>query len=360
SVALTTVVSPVWARANNSYLVDVASTSCGSVTITNHAIEAGLWLEVQVDFASGTDVSMFAEGTRTLTSLPAGTHIMKISVRDQGDHVHSHVRSVSVMPCNSSWPRLRVEGDQNGDRRADVLEIQAQTGDLYYYRMTATGLAGGIKAGTGWNKMVFMRQVDGFTGNDGGRYLIAVREDGTVWRYDNWGAGKFANGTQIGAGLTGYENYAITSLSFPPTWNSRALLATRSGQLHRFDLTRSRVGAPVAMDQGWQETVKLIPVRAFRRGGAGELMSITADGSLWRHAAQQDDTEPALQPPQQVGRGWGAMRTVTSPGSLDGDALDDLVARRSDGNLYKYLNQDGRWGAATKIGQNWNGIRLLA
>ncbi|WP_420176013.1 hypothetical protein [Luteococcus sp. OSA5] len=360
SLSFASVVSPTSARANNSYLVEVTSRACGSVTITNHAIEAGLWLEVQVDFATGTSVPLFTETTRTVGNLSAGTHTVKVSARSQGEYVHSRIASVSVAPCNGTWPRLPVEGDQNGDRRADVLGIQAQTGDLYYYRMTTAGLASGIKAGTGWNNMVFMRQVNGFTGSDAGKYLIAVRKDGTVWRYDNRGAGRFANGTQIGSGLTGYSNFAISSLSFPPAWNSRTLLATKDGQLYGCELTRQQLGAPVALGQGWQETVKLVPVKVFQRGGPGELMSITTDGSLWRHTAQQDDSAPALQTPVKIGRGWTAMQTVASPGSLDGDALDDLVARRSDGNLYKYLNQGGHWGPATKIGQNWQRIRLLA
>lgn len=333
--------------------VTVTASGCNTVKITNTTATT------QYLSFDGGDFAGAKRGVTTTLTLPGGEHSW-LAANDTAD-MPTASGQVSVKPCSGTKPRP-VDGDQNGDRRADVLGIQDKTGTLYYYRMGATGLADGVKAGTGWNNMVFMQQVNEIEGAGSPNVLIAVRNDGTVWRYDNRGYGRFANGRQIGSGLSGYDNFSITQTNNLLSFGGHALLARKGDNLYAFDLTatsvvRSTTSAEDLVTDGWGTTTKTIAVRDFDGDHFGDIVSIHSDGTMWADIMNPRSTGPVTR---QVGSGWGAMQTVTSPGSLNGDKYSDLVARRSDGNLYKYLNQGGRWGAATKIGQNWNGIRLLA
>ncbi|MFZ2259165.1 MAG: hypothetical protein WAV52_00210 [Luteococcus japonicus] len=328
--------------------VTVTSPTCGTIKISNSSST-----EMLVDFDSGNSEFVAPRSTVTLRGrsnqgMPGGGYSW-LSGASRADF-RAPAGHVTVKPCPGG-PRRPVDGDQNGDGKADVLGIQAKTGDLYYYRMTDRGLASGIKAGTGWKSMVFMQQVNEIEGGPSGNYLIAVRSDGTVWRYDNRGYGKFANGRQVGKGLKGHTNFAITATNDPFAFGEHSLLSTKGDELFFSPVSKDSVMDPMSLGAGWGATRKLMATRNFDGDNLGDLISIETDGSMFAQTAQGT---------RQVGSGWGAMQTVTSPGSLNGDKYSDLVARRSDGNLYKYLNQGGRWGAATKIGQNWNGIRLLA
>ncbi|MGO4957044.1 hypothetical protein ACTQ49_07200 [Luteococcus sp. Sow4_B9] len=329
----------------------VTSPSCGVLKVTNTTSSA--WITL-VD--SGDYVEVPAGTTRTLTGLPGGSYVW-LGAPATADYP-STSGSTLVKPCTGS-PSRPVDGDQNRDGKADVLGIQAGTGDLYYYRMTATTLATGIKAGTGWNSMVFMQQVNEIEGEGTGNYLLAVRNDGTLWRYDNKGAGRFSNGTRIASGLDGYTNFTITGTNSPLSFGSHALIASKGDVLYMFDIMVDGLGDPIEIATGWGTTVKTIATRDFNKDQLGDLVTIREDGTMWAHTVSLS-TDETFTTPRRVGHGWGAMQTVSSPGSLNGDSLSDLIARRSDGNLYKYINQGGVWAPAQQIGWNWQGIRLLA
>ncbi|GAB2484263.1 hypothetical protein GCM10027030_18150 [Luteococcus sediminum] len=333
--------------------VTVTASGCNTVKITNTTATT------QYLSFDGGDFAGAKRGVTTTLTLPGGEHSW-LAANDTAD-MPTASGQVSVKPCSGTKPRP-VDGDQNGDRRADVLGIQDKTGTLYYYRMGAAGLADGVKAGTGWNTMVFMQQVNEIEGAGSPNVLIAVRNDGTVWRYDNRGYGRFANGRQIGSGLAGYTNFTITQTNSMVDWGGHALLASKGDNLHAFLLTNSSLerstdpAEDIVMD-GWGTTTKTISTRDFDGDGFADIISIRQDGTMWADILSPRDIESA---PRRVGHGWGAMQTVTSPGSLDGDRRSDLVARRSDGNLYKYINKGGYWAPAVQIGTNWQGIRLLA
>ncbi|MEL4357750.1 MULTISPECIES: hypothetical protein [unclassified Luteococcus] len=331
--------------------VTVSSPSCNTIRVANS--QASTWV---VSLDSGDEIRVPAKATLDVRVDAGGDYIWD-AAPDQSDAFTATYR-VSVAACTGT-PARPLDGDQNKDRKADVLGIQASTGDLYYYRMTTGGLAGGIKAGNGWNRMVFMQQVNEIEGAGTPNYLIAVRDDGTVWRYNNLGYGKFSNGTQIGSGLKGYTNFTITQTNNMLAFGGHVLLATKGDTLYGIDLGAGAMAQPAEITTGWQSTVKLIAMRDFDGNNEGDLISIRSDGTMWFHKVMKYGPS-VFAAPKQVGSGWGRMQTVTSPGAVDADKLSDLISRRSDGNLYKYLNQGSKFGLAIQIGQNWNRIRLLA
>lgn len=343
--ALATAVAATPAQAAGA--VSVTSPSCGTIRMTNSSSS-----EMLVEFDSGNLESVPAHSTRYLRGrsgqgMPGGSYSW-LSGTSRAEYT-TPAGYVTVKRCPGGATRP-VDGDQNGDGKADVLGITT-TGDLYYYRMTNTTLANGIKAGHGWSSMVFMQQVNEIEGGPSGNYLIAVHKNGTVWRYDNKGFGKFANGRQIGSGLEGFTNFTITKTNDLLSFGEHAMLATSGDDLQYIPLTRDAILDPMSVSPEMGKTVALMALRDFDNDNLGDLITIRSDGTMWSHTVAGD---------KRVGTGWGAMQTVSSPGSLNGDKLSDVIARRSDGNLYKYINRGGRWAEGIKIGRNWNGIRLLA
>lgn len=338
----------------------VSSPSCGTVRVTNTSTVS----ETRYTMADNAEFfSSLPKGqSQTFTNVPAGSYMWESRVLSTGQAEHGVVK---VARCNSTWPTRPADGDQDGDGRADVLGIHGSTGDLYYYRMTSTGLADGVKAGRGWSSMVFMRQVNDLdNGSYGvGNYLIAVHKDGTVWSYLNRGYGRFADGRKIGSGFAGWSNFTILPANNELMYGGHLLLASDGQTLHAFPLTATEVDSGMSMPvhEGWGSMRKTLAVRDMDGNHVAEVLSIDGVGDMHSWQVDMGDfTGDALTAPVRVGVRWGAMGIVASPGSVDGDELNDLIARNTNGNLYKYVNRGGRWTEGIQIGRNWNGIRLLA
>lgn len=335
--------------------VSVSSPSCGALRMTN-----GTSAPVDVETDGGAWAELQPRQSITRTGLRGGEYVwMAYGVSDSLLKAKGYT---NVASCKGVAPRP-LDGDQNNDRKADVLGIQANTGNLYYYKMTATGLAPGVKAGTGWNSMLWMQQVNEVEGAATPNVLLAVRKDGAVFQYANLGAGRSGSAKQVGKGLVGYSNFTVLPLNNPIFPGMRMLLASKGDVLQGFVMADGMVDTehPMNLATGWSTATKTIAVRNFDNDRLCDIISIRTDGSMQLHRINTDFTKnDFLMPPVKIGSSWGAMGIVTSPGSLNGDHLSDLVSRRNDGNLYKYVNQGARWGTAEKIGANWNGIRLLA
>ncbi|MEL4505483.1 hypothetical protein AAEX63_09925 [Luteococcus sp. H138] len=354
AAGLTALVSGLALGAPVAHAVDpitVTSPSCNTLQVTNG--DSGAWV---VSLDSGQSITVRGQATVKVNVGGGGTYIWDAAPANSDAFTATY--RTSVKSCTGS-PSRPIDGDQNGDGKADVLGIQAGTGNLYYYRMTATTLADGVKAGNGWNNMVFMQQVNEIEGTGTPNYLIAVRNDGTLWRYLNKGYGKFSNGVQIGSGLTGYTNFTVTQTNHVLDFGAHTLVATKGDSLIAFPLYDDGLDDPYEIGTGFGSVVKMIAMRDFDANNEGDLITIRRDGTMWFHKAMKTG-ETLFAAPRRIGTSWGAMQTVSSPGSLNGDLLSDLIARRSDGNLYKYINRGGRWAEGAQIGRRWNGIRLLA
>ncbi|MEL4504537.1 hypothetical protein AAEX63_06025 [Luteococcus sp. H138] len=336
----------------------ISSPTCGMVKIKNTATKAGIQ-EVSAD--NGAFSVKLGKGQTSVTkNLPAGTYVWHAS----SARSEAYGR-VTVKPCRAGWPQRRTPGDQNGDGRSDVLGIQAGTGALYYYRTTSTGLASGVKAGSGWNNMVWMQQVDDVSVNGRrGNYLFALHRNGTLWRYPNRGQGKFGAGVQVAKGLGGHKSFAVLPANNALFFGAPVLLVGAPDRyLWGVPLYEGKVNEWSALTESWFYEPKAIGVRDFDGDSIADVISIEESGLMqpwlfltWRQLRDYDD----MGNHATIGSGWKAMSLVSSPGSLDGDWNSDLIARRIDGNLYKYLNAGGRWYAGQQIGTRWNQIRLLA
>lgn len=260
-------------------------------------------------------------------------------------------------------------GDQSGDGKADVLAIQAGTGDLYYYRSTGGRLSPGVKTGHGWGRMVAIHQsASACLGPDKGRVhsLIALRSDGAIFNYPRIGPGRYGTPTRIATAPAGTRSFAVLEgewmdgFTRPPTL--LALAGTSVFRLHDQGGDDRSWSEEIA----WMgETARLASIDGLNFVAdfqpytltSASLLTVERNGDLWQRVY---DAEWGSYAGHKLGHGWSKMQTITSPGSLDGDSIGDLVARRVDGNLYSYRGRkDGRLGSAVLIGTGWHKMRLL-
>ncbi|MEL4357751.1 MULTISPECIES: hypothetical protein [unclassified Luteococcus] len=355
SVAVTTaaisgvaLAAPLPANAGYS----ASSPACGTLVVNSTTPGD---VDIVIDGVPRTPTSS-TRTNQTFAGLTAGNHVWRVVNQDLGE-VGSGVTAVRGCP---GAPRPSAPGDHTGDGRADVFGIQAGTGDLYFYRSTASGLARGVRVGTGWQRMLTLEQ----TSNGAGNRLLAMRDDASLWEYSVQRDGRLGSARQVSPARQQLPR-SVTALGpFSAHGLGGPVLLTSNGTAWRWETWRSEgvaVDAAPARAGSWNTSVpasaKPVSVDNLDGDAYADLLAIKADGTLWAEKLLPPGQKSTLR---QLGHGWQAMQLVTSPGSLNGDQLSDLVARRSDGNLYQYLNRGGSWATGVQIGRNWNRIRLLA
>lgn len=253
-------------------------------------------------------------------------------------------------------PGSGVFGDLTGDKIADVVGINKDTGKLLLYR-TATGprLTGGVQVGSGWAQMTWLALVPDLNA-DGHTELVARRTDGTLWLYPGNSIG-WRTPTRIGTGWDGMQTLTVTP---DVTGDGKPDLFARQadGRLIRYSFTTDRAGLirAAVVGQHWQSMHSLVAIDDLSGDGFPDLMAVRDDGNLYAYTTKNG----VLTYLRQVGRYWQGFRHILSPGDMDGDGRHDLIGVRGDGHLYFYRNLGNSWGPAIKIGQNWQGISLLA
>lgn len=110
----------------------VTTPSCGVVAAANGT---GGPVLLEVEFGGTTIMEAAERGS--WDGLPGGSYVWRTSNPDTGAYLSRG--KVTVKPCTSGDVRP-VEGDENGDERADVLGVRRDDAKLYYYDLTADGL----------------------------------------------------------------------------------------------------------------------------------------------------------------------------------------------------------------------------
>lgn len=335
--------------------LSVTSPSCGAIKASEN---------VRLD--TGRDIP-----AGTTTGFPGGVYYAASQSTTQ-------IVPVTVSPCSATAAKRTADGDFTNDGRADVMAITTG-GDLMAYPMSSYGtLLPGKQVGRGFGAMIFMQRVT----NGNGSALITVRNDGSVYRYTVNPGGTLGAAVKLsGINLTGYTNIAIVSgnnrvggngTSMP--FGTKMVVAAKNGTLYGWSLYNNDTAAsPVfnptfpaptsnMVGTGWGSVARTLTARDLDGNGHADIITIRNDGTQWKqYVATGFSTGAAsiLSAPVKSGSGWSAMTLIASPGSTDGDQRSDVIARRSDGNLYSYLSTGQTLGTAKQIGSKWNGIRLI-
>lgn len=128
------------------------------------------------------------------------------------------------------------------------------------------------------------------------------------------------------------------------------LAITPAGSGYQYDSNGSGFAPRVSV--GDWSGLNLVRQTDLDRDGYGDLLLRATNGVLyWDHYVPADDswTDTGL------GGGWNSMKAVAIAGDVDGDALPDMAAVDSSGNLWLYPGKgDGRFGSRVRIGYGWN------
>ncbi|GGP33150.1 FG-GAP-like repeat-containing protein [Streptomyces melanogenes] len=228
----------------------------------------------------------------------------------------------SVTPADAGMTHL-AGGDLDGNRTQDVLATETTTGDLYFY--PGSGAVNGnstlgqrVKIGSGWNTMTNVTVGD-FTGDGKADVLATESAAGDLYLYPGTGAvngmGTLGDRVKIGSGWSGMRDVA------------------------RIDVNKDGKADVVAVETG-----------------TGNLYAYPGTGAV--------NGMNTLGERVQIGTGWGAMSQIVTPGDLNSDGVDDLVARDESGNLFAYPGSGKLSGMSTlgdrvQIGSGWKSMTNL-
>ena len=105
----------------------------------------------------------------------------------------------------------------------------------------------------------------------------------------------------------------------------------------------------------------LLPFGDLNIDGDDDFLAVDGAGNLkWYQGVGSNSFES--QWGVIIGTGWGIYNTLLSPGDLDGDHTDDLVARDAQGRLWLYRSVGAgslTWKPRVQIAGSWSGYRKI-
>ncbi|WP_394614778.1 FG-GAP-like repeat-containing protein [Lentzea sp. JNUCC 0626] len=248
---------------------------------------------------------------------------------------------------SSGRPRTDHIGDVSGDGYADLTAVRSD-GTLQYFANNVNSspenrpFGNYTKVGEGFGSYTLVRSAD--VSGDGYADVVGVKNDGTLMYFPNninSGNGPYGEAINIGSGFQEFTNVILGDVSGD---GYADLLATRSdGTLHYFPnninsnperkpfLGRTEIGSGFA---------PFVQLRAGDVSGDGyaDLIGVQGDGSL--HYLPNNYNSNSDRPfgnAYNVGSGFQIYNRIVL-GDVTGDGYADLLATKSNGQLYRYAN----------------------
>lgn len=286
-----------------------------------------------------------------------------------GDGRGKWERSVRI---GTGWQNMRtltVAGDFDGDGRPDLLAADA-TGALWKYAGDGRGsIKAGVKVGSGWQSMASLAGAGpvvakarplppGIGDVDGDRHsdVVATAADGSALLYSGNGLGGWLGSRPVASGWSA-EDRAIPLGDFTGdgTRDIGRVDASGAFQLHA---SVGRDGTSRTIGRGWANLDLLIGSVDFDGDRNTDVLARDREGNLLLYPG---DGNGGWRESSVVGKGWSAMDTAFYAGDFDGNGGGgDILARRTDGTLWLYsLTGTGSWGDARQIGKGWGGMAQI-
>jgi hypothetical protein len=259
-------------------------------------------------------------------------------------------------------------GDYNGDGHPDLV-ARNQDGSLWSYagtgRVDATskGYGGGVKIGNfGWNVFNTLLGAGDFDGN-GLADLVARKADGTLWLYSGTGTGLPGPSRQIDFGW-GIFDTLVAIHDFNGDGTNDLVGRKPDGALWFYANTGSaKLVSAQQIGTGWGIYGDIVGVGDANKDGHADMVGRQSDGAAYFYAGTVLGTGGYLAPPARIGDfGWDAFNLLAGVHDFNGDGKNDLLARQPGGTLWFYPGTgSGGYGASTRIGDfGWEAFDALA
>lgn len=244
---------------------------------------------------------------------------------------------------------------------ASYLLARDLSGVLWIYPHNGAGAFGTPgQVGSSWNSMNSFFSAGDFDG-DGIGDIIARDGAGALWRYSRDGSGGWKPRVQIGSGWNVYKSvFPVEDFNLD---GKTDIMAITSGGAMYVYLGNGKGGAANAVQVGrggWQLYSDVFGAGDFDGDGIPDIIARDAAGELLLY------TGGGMNPANflaitRIGGGWNQFSVVDTGGDLTGDGVDDILARDSNGTLYRYPGTGtGGVGAATPISGGWDQYSLMA
>jgi hypothetical protein len=274
----------------------------------------------------------------------------------------STVARGNVLPL--SFPGLRTEpvtptspvssADYNGDGKADLLTISADSDLQFFAGNGRAGLQPPSVITSGWGAYTHLVHTD--LNADGRSDLLAIRGDGLLEYYGGASGGGFDRYERLEFGWADMV-HVVSGADYSGDGLQDVLATSSAGELtiYHGNGAGGLSGARTKAGTGW-EIMKFLAGGDFTGDGIGDVMGVSHDGTLYFYRGVAN----ALPTVSAVGSGWASFTAFTGGVDYNGDGLVDIVGRDSTGSLYLYPgNGAGGFGARILIGSGWGGHLLI-
>ncbi|MGI5483491.1 FG-GAP-like repeat-containing protein [Streptomyces lavendofoliae] len=232
-----------------------------------------------------------------------------------------------------SWALLMTATDFNGDKKADLLAIDAADDFLYAQPGDGTGKFGKrVKVNDGkWTNMRLLAATD-FTG-DGKADILAANTNGNLYLYPGNGTNGITGSSVVGSGWGGIR--LIAAADFNGDKKGDLVAAHTNGSLFFYPGNGKNFASGSVTSTGWSN-MRMLSAGDFTGDGKTDIYAVHNSGDLYLYSGKGNGT---FNTASKSGAGWQNMRLL-SAADFNGDKKGDLIAIHTNGNIYAYPGKD--------------------